>query len=871
MNVGEGINKEEIVRKTKNNRKRNVFIIAAVLIILAIVTVFSYFVITNRIIDNSTYNMEELAKHDEQAILTSINNRWNTLNGIANNIKQKKCKDTEELLLELNSSKGLMDCLRITLIADNGDILSSNMSITNNKEILDRYKSSGDKFIYRRDYLEARLEGKSEVLILGIKITPFKVENRTYSYIVCRMDIDALQDELKIDSYDGQGYSSVIDQEGNYIVNIDKDHNENSRENFYKELTDDGLSGSDTVEDIKEKIKNEKSFFITHKKDNDTRIMTFTPLSDIDWYFVMSVPKSVFEKQSLSLIMIFVGLMVVVLLAAIMIVAILIQKRSKMLDIEIKHREKLSEALSLAEQANKAKTTFLNNMSHDIRTPMNSIIGFTALAITHIDNKERVKDYLTKISHSSNHLLSLINDVLDMSRIESGNVSIEENPENIAEILHNICNIIQADIHSKQLELFVDTINVTDENIYCDRLRLNQILLNLISNSMKFTKPGGTISIKISQKPVSREGYGKYEFRIKDTGIGMSKEFIKNIFEPFARERTSTVSRIQGTGLGMAITKNIVNMMGGTIEVNSEEGKGTEFIVNVEFKLQATHKEFEVIKELQELRALVIDDDLDTCQSVSRILRQLGMRSEWTMYGKEAVARTEEAIELGDRYEVYIIDWLMPDMNGIETARRIRKIVGDDAPIIILSAYDWGDIEEEAKNAGVTDFISKPLFASDLHHTLMKVCGKAEEPEKKEETVREDFKGKRILLAEDLELNREIATVILEEAGFTVESAKDGKEAYEMVKNSKPGWYDLILMDIQMPVMNGYDSTKAIRKLDNKKLADIPIIAMTADTFVEDQKIAMESGMNGHLGKPIDIALLMDTLADIFDKNQGEV
>ena len=241
------------------------------------------------------------------------------------------------------------------------------------------------------------------------------------------------------------------------------------------------------------------------------------------------------------------------------------------------------------------------------------------------------------------------------------------------------------------------------------------------------------------------------------------------------------------------------------------------------------------------------------------------------MYGKEAVARTEEAIELGDRYEVYIIDWLMPDMNGIETARRIRKIVGDDAPIIILSAYDWGDIEEEAKNAGVTDFISKPLFASDLHHTLMKVCGKAEEPEKKEETVREDFKGKRILLAEDLELNREIATVILEEAGFTVESAKDGKEAYEMVKNSKPGWYDLILMDIQMPVMNGYDSTKAIRKLDNKKLADIPIIAMTADTFVEDQKIAMESGMNGHLGKPIDIALLMDTLADIFDKNQGEV
>ena len=501
---------------------------------------------------------------------------------------------------------------------------------------------------------------------------------------------------------------------------------------------------------------------------------------------------------------------------------------------------------------------------------MNSIIGFTALATTHIDNKERVKDYLTKISRSSSHLLSLINDVLDMSRIESGNVTIEENTENIAEILHNICNIIQADIKSKQLELFVDTVDVSNENIYCDRLRLNQILLNLISNAMKFTNPGGTVSIRIIQKPCSKEGYALYEFKVKDTGIGMSPEYAQIIFEPFTRERTSTVSGIQGTGLGMAITKNIVTMMGGTIDVESEVGKGTEFTVRLELKIQDEHQESLLIEELEGIHALVVDDDLNACQSVSKMLRQIGMKADWTMYGKEAVARTVEAMEMGEKFEVYIIDWLMPDMNGIETARQIRKVVGNDAPIIILSAYDWGDIEEEAKNAGVNGFVSKPLFVSDLRTTLLKVCGKAEEPKEQESVVvNKDFEGKRILLAEDIELNREIACVILEEAGFLVECAENGKEALDMVKNSVPGRYNLILMDIQMPVMNGYDATKAIRKLENKELANIPIIAMTADTFVEDRQEAMEAGMNGHLGKPIDIALLMETLSDIFGNEEG--
>ncbi len=864
------INEKDMTDEKKKTRIHNAIIIAATVVAGIFVIILSFFLISNIITENSISTMEELANHDKKAIASSLDNRWDTLNGIALNIRQEKCKTTEELMQKLSSSKQMIDCIRITLFADNGDTLSSSMKLSNSKEMLEQYKKAGERFIYRRANLEASVEGRSELLVMGIKITPFTVEGRKYTYLVCRMDINALQDELKIDSYGGKGYSSVIDSDGNYIVKINR-NSDNVKENFYQEVTNDGLPGSYTTEEIQKQIQDKENFYITHTpKDGETCIMTFTPMENVNWYFVMSVPISVFWRQSASIASILAILVIIVILIGVFSSIMLIRKRTKTLATEIQHRKKLAEALALAEQASRAKTTFLNNMSHDIRTPMNSIIGFTALATTHIDNKERVKDYLTKISRSSSHLLSLINDVLDMSRIESGNVTIEENTENIAEILHNICNIIQADIKAKQLELFVDTVDVSNENIYCDRLRLNQILLNLISNAMKFTNPGGTVSIRITQKPCKREGYGLYEFRIKDTGIGMSPEYAKVIFEPFTRERTSTVSGIQGTGLGMAITKNIVTMMGGTINVESEVGKGTEFTVNLELKLQDDVQENLLVEELEGIHALVVDDDLNACQSVSKMLRQIGMKADWTMYGKEAVARTVEAMEMGEKFEVYIIDWLMPDMNGIETARQIRKVVGEDAPIIILSAYDWGDIEDEARKAGVNGFVSKPLFVSDLRTTLLKVCGKAEEPHEEQGTVRKDFVGKRILLAEDIELNREIASVILEEAGFDVECAENGQEALDMVKDSKPGWYDLILMDIQMPVMNGYDATRAIRKLENKKLADIPIVAMTADTFVEDRQEAIDAGMNGHIGKPIDIELLMDTLSDIFKNKDKE-
>ena len=530
-----------------------------------------------------------------------------------------------------------------------------------------------------------------------------------------------------------------------------------------------------------------------------------------------------------------------------------------------KMNQALSDAVSAAETANRAKSTFLSNMSHDIRTPMNAIIGFTTLAVSNIENKEKVRDYLGKILASSNHLLSLINDILDMSRIESGKIHLEETKVNLSDLLHDLKTIISGQIHAKQLELYMDAMDVTDEDVYCDKTRLNQVLLNLLSNAIKFTPAGGTVSVRLRQFPSTQKDCAQYEIRVKDNGIGMSQEFAQKIFDPFERERTSTVSKIQGTGLGMAISKNIVNMMGGTIEIKTQKNKGTEFIIRLMFRIQSEQHRVEKITELEGLKALVVDDDFNTCDSVTKMLVKVGMRSEWTLSGKEAVLRAKQSIELGDAFHAYIIDWRLPDMNGIEVTRQIRSL-GNDTPIIILTAYDWSEIEVEAKAAGVTAFCAKPMFMSDLRETLMTALGQKKE-QNNDGILPEagfDFKNKHILLVEDNELNSEIATEILTEYGFIVDTAENGAEALEKVSTSKPGTYDLVLMDVQMPVMNGYEATKCIRKLKDPALANISILAMTANAFDEDRKKALESGMDGFLSKPIVIEELVQALKNKF-------
>ena len=530
---------------------------------------------------------------------------------------------------------------------------------------------------------------------------------------------------------------------------------------------------------------------------------------------------------------------------------------------EKEKNEALQMALLSAEHANEAKTKFLNSISHDIRTPMNAIIGFTALARRDIKNEEKVKDYLKKITTSSDHLLSLINDVLDMSRIESGKIKIEEKEVHLPDVFHDIRTIMQPDVASKGIDLFFDIMGVVNEDVICDRLRLNQVLINLLNNAIKFTPNGGTVSVRLIQKPAKRKSFATYEIHVKDNGFGMSEEFQKHVFDAFAREETSTVSGIQGSGLGMAITKNIVNLMNGSIVVNSKQNAGSEFIVTFEFRLSSNPIVYEQIEELQNVRALVVDDDMNSCCSICEMLSDIGLRSDWTTSGKEAVVRTKFALSRNDSFGVYIIDWNMPKMDGLETVRQIRKVIEKKTPIIIMTAYDYSDIEEEAYKVGVSAFCSKPVFMSELRNTLAKPF-KVKQEEKSTEDDYSGLVGKKVLLVEDNKLNQEVAIELLKDTGLIVDVCDDGDIAVAKMRYAKVKEYDCILMDIQMPKMDGFTATREIRTLSNASIANIPIIAITADAFVETKKAALEAGMNGHISKPLNIKEVLKTIKSVL-------
>ena len=515
-------------------------------------------------------------------------------------------------------------------------------------------------------------------------------------------------------------------------------------------------------------------------------------------------------------------------------------------------------ALNQAQQANISKTTFLSNMSHDIRTPMNAIIGFTTMALRNFENQVQVKDSLEKVLTSGKHLLGLINDILDMSRIESGRVDVQAEDCNLSELVHSLIHIIQPQITAKQQSFQIDAVKIQNEDVLADKLKINQILINLLSNAIKYTQSTGKINFTISQHKSDIAGFAKYEFRVKDNGMGMSEEFLKHIFDPFEREATSTKSGIQGTGLGMTITKKMVELMGGTISVTSKKGEGSEFVVTLDLQIVEEANPIP-LSNLEGMHALIVDDDFHTCDSLTEMLNKIGMRSEWTTSPREAIFRTRKAINDSDPFKVYVVDWLMPELNGIETVRQIRRLAGESAAIIILTAYDYTDIIDEAKAAGVTGFCTKPLFPSDLKKALSRVTGHVEE-EKADELSETSFNGKRVLLVEDIEVNREIAKMVLSEMELAIDEAPDGTDAVEMFKKSPLNYYDAVLMDIQMPTMNGYEATRAIRKLSRADSKTVPIIAMTANAFDEDKNNVLEAGMNDHIAKPLDIPKLLMTL-----------
>jgi len=525
-------------------------------------------------------------------------------------------------------------------------------------------------------------------------------------------------------------------------------------------------------------------------------------------------------------------------------------------------KQLLRDALDAAQRASSAKTDFLSKMSHDIRTPMNAIIGMTAIAAAHIDNPERVQDALGKISSSSRHLLGLINEVLDMSKIESGTISLNEEEFNLSELLNSLLIMVQPQIRQHNHDLQVHILDIQHEDVAGDSLRIQQAFLNIMGNAVKYTPDGGRIVLTVREKPSRSPKIGCYEFVFADNGIGMSKEFLEHIFEPFSRAEDLRTSKIQGTGLGMAITQNIVRLMNGSIKVESELNKGSTFTVTITLKLQ--DKQEMDATELAELPVLVVDDDADACECVCMLLEEIGMKSSGCTTGEEAVKSVERAQDTGEDYYAAILDWKMPGMDGLETARAIKRVTKDNLPVIILSAYDWSDIELEARAAGVDAFLSKPVFKSGLIRTFKKLRNSDIEPDSGSQELKEigesDYTGRRILLVEDNDLNRAIAREILEMAKLQVEEAENGKEAADKFAASAPGYYDMILMDIQMPVMNGYDSAMAIRSLNRPDARRVPIVAMTANAFVEDVQAARTAGMNEHLAKPIDFEKLSGVL-----------
>ncbi len=857
-------------QKKPAQRDKSLTATGIVIAVIVVLLLFAYFQINSVLRQRSLSRLEEGANSAIEEITSKIARDSRLLNATAGIISQADNFDIDVTLEIMKNINSLLETMNVKILLPDDRILTTDGTITTASE-------HGNLSFAQEAPLGEHITDRTYDLLTDQPIlrhfVPIIQDGETAALLYGVTELESLPDSLNIDNiYNASAYVYIIDtRTGDFLVDTWHDTLGNISD-FSSANDGRKTKGDKGWDEFTDDLISLNSGYVVYRTPNTDgwEYMYYAPIGVNDWAVAVDVPEkeafaSVFAVQRVCIVL---G---VLMALTVILYYLWVRRNARQVTEQAVEHAVLAEKLQKAEAADRAKSVFLSNMSHDIRTPMNAIIGFTTLAEANLDNPERTQEYLKKILSSSNHLLSLINDILDMSRIESGKLNIEEKECSISDIFRDMRNIIQTQMHSKQLDFFMDTVDVIDEDIYCDKLHVNQVLLNLLSNAIKFTPAGGTVALTIRQKPRAPKGYGSYEIRVKDTGIGMSPEFTKHIFEPFERERNTTASGIQGTGLGMAITKNIIDTMGGTIELHSEQGKGTEFIINLDFRLQSEPQKVEIVQELQGMRALVVDDSFSTCDSVTRMLRQIGMRPEWVLHGKEAVLHARQAYELGDEYRAYIIDWFLPDLNGLEVVRQIRSIVGDSTPIIIVTAYDWTPFEDEARAAGVTAFCNKPIFLSELRDILIAATGNTLSAQQTDSIpdLSGQFRGTRLLLTEDNELNREIADALLTASGFLVETAEDGTVAVEKVKNSAPGYYGLILMDVQMPKMNGYDATRAIRALEDPDLASIPIVAMTANAFEEDRKLALESGMNAHIAKPIDMKKLLEILTAILKERAG--
>lgn len=642
---------------------------------------------------------------------------------------------------------------------------------------------------------------------------------------------------------------SIIDADGDYIIQGNSYKNSSFFE-FYRSYNK--IDPSEATEFFNNITSSTGSIMMKNSRGEEC-ILAYTPFDATgDRALLSLMPAKHLEAKTEDWLLI--GIITTGLIVLFIFDLVVMLNLNKKLQITAKE----------AKSASKAKTDFLSTMSHDIRTPMNAIIGLTTIIEKNLDDKKTVSENLRKISLASNHLLTLINDILDISKVESGKISLIPQTFSIVETVENLMNLSQPMIKEKNIEFGFHINRMEKEYLHTDQLRLNQIYINILSNAIKYTEPNGRVIIDMKEEESEKEGCVKLTYIVSDTGIGMSKEFMAHLYEPFSRQTDSRVNSIQGTGLGLAITKQMVDLMGGTIECQSEQGVGTTFTVVLDIPV-AEHQRAEM--KLDEMDVLIVDDDEILLETAVDTLHSLGLRAEPANSGLEALGMIKHREESGKNYDIVILDLKMPDLDGIETIKRIRSEVKSNIPILLISAYSWSDVEEQAKEAGVNGFLSKPLFRSTLYNKISEILGNEVESIEPENDY-SDLQGLNILVAEDNDINWEIISTLLSMYGITSERAENGRVVVEKMKEAKEGAYTLIFMDIQMPEMNGLDATRMIRKLDDPWASSIPIIAMTADAFAENIAECLAAGMNGHIAKPIDVKLVIKEIRRIREKSK---
>lgn len=781
------------------------------------------------------------------------------LDGVIKRVEAEEFDYKRSLRQELELSAEIRDFKFMGLYTEEGDcdlIYGEPVKVSNQDEFF-RMIGNDDTRI------SSGVNASGEKLFLLGKTVDYPMKDGNISdALVVGVPVDTLENMLALDEKEAILFSHIIAEDGDFIIRSGEAYRDSYFERILAEFeVTKGKTPEQYAEEIKDAIVKKEDYSTAVTVKGRKQHLYLTSLSHSEWYLLSIMPDGRLDDavkrmgDARQRIMLTAG---GIMLAAAFIIFIMYYKMSQ------KQMAELNEARKEAVRANRAKSEFLSSMSHDIRTPMNGIVGMTAIAQANIGDTLRVRDCLGKIALSSKHLLGLINDVLDMSKIESGKLSLNMQLVSLRDTMNNIVNIAQPQVKAKDQHFDVFIQNVQTENVICDNVRLSQVLINLLSNAVKFTPEKGEVNVYMEQEdsPKGSE-YVRCHFRVKDNGIGMTPEFQQEVFEKFVRERKEQVDKTEGSGLGMAITKAIVDLMDGTIELVSAPNQGSDFHVILDFE-RADVQEEDMI--LPPWKMLVVDDDEDLCHSVVSSLKEIGIDAEWASDGRTAVKMVENRHLKNDGYQIVLLDWKMPDMNGLEAAKKMRKHLGDNVPILIISAYDWSDIEEEAREAGAQGFISKPLFKSNLFLGLKPYMIGLEEEKPVKEEKQMQFSGKRILLAEDNDLNWEIAEAILSEVGFWLERAENGKICVEKFNQSEVNFYDIILMDIRMPVMNGYEATQNIRALKRED-AGLHIIAMTADAFSEDIQRSKECGMNEHIAKPLDVNQLMQVLDRYLNHN----